>query len=346
VEDFVRELCIDSIEPPLAPHIERLLLISTGGEKVPVIRIEIGRSLFVHQSPGGYMHRIGSAKRGMRPDYLARLFQQRSQARMIRFDEQIVADATLNDLLPDLWQRFASPRSHDKVENFLTKLAMARPDDGGIIRPTVTGILLASQDPRQWLPNAFIQAVAYRGRTVIPSPETAYQLDAADISGPLDRQVLDACHFVRKNMKVAAFKNMGRRDLPQFDLKAVFEALVNAVAHRDYSVHGSKIRLKMFADRLEIYSPGTIVNTMTIESLPYRQAVRNEAITSLLARCPVGRGQEMFAPPRDFLMDKRGEGVPIILEESRKLSGRTPEYRLIDDAELLLTIWAAQPVEK
>ena len=42
-------------------------------------------------------------------------------------------------------------------------------------------------------------------------------------------------------------------------------------------------------------------------------------------------------------MEKRGDGVPIILEESRKLSGRDPEYRLIDEAELLLTIYAAEP---
>lgn len=343
VEDFVRELCADSIEPPLVPQIERLVLPAITGEEAPVIRIDVARSLFVHQSPSGYMHRVGSAKLSMRPDYLARLFQQRSQARLIRFDEQIVADAALDDLVPDLWRRFASPRSRDARDDLLVKLAMARQDDDGIIRPTVTGVLFATQDPRHWLPNALIQAVAYRGVTAIPSPETAYQLDAADITGPLDRQILDACHFVRKNMKVAAFKNEGRRDLPQYDLKAVFEAVVNAVAHRDYSVHGSKIRLKMFADRLEIYSPGTIANTMTIESLPYRQAVRNEAITSLLARCPVNRGQEAFAPHRDFLMDKRGEGVPIIMEESQKLSGRVPVYRLFDDAELLLTIFAANP---
>ncbi|MBI3655924.1 MAG: putative DNA binding domain-containing protein [Acidobacteria bacterium] len=343
VEHFVRELCTDSIEPPLAPHIERLFLPTTAGDEVPIIRIEVSRSLFVHESPGGYLHRMGSAKRGMRPDYLARLFQQRSQARMIRFDEQIVPHAALDDLVPDLWKRFASPRSRDAREDLLVKLAMARRDDDGITRPTVAGVLLAGQDPRLWLSNAFIQAVAYRGVMVSPAAETAYQLDAADIIGTLDRQVFDACHFVKKNMRVAAFKNEGRHDLPQFDLTAVFEAVVNAVAHRDYAMHGSKIRLRLFADRLELYSPRAIVNTMTIESLPYRQAVRNEAITSLLARCPVGAGRDEFAPHRGFLMDKRGEGVPIILEASRTLSGRDPVYRLIDDAELLLTIYAANP---
>jgi hypothetical protein len=44
---------------------------------------------------------------------------------------------------------------------------------------------------------------------------------------------------------------------------------------------------------------------------------------------------------REFIMDKRGEGVPIILSEGRKTSGKTPKYKLIDDTELLLTIFGA-----
>jgi predicted HTH transcriptional regulator len=142
-------------------------------------------------------------------------------------------------------------------------------------------------------------------------------------------------------MKIGAIKTMGRRDIPQYDLTAVFEAMVNAVAHRDYSIYGSKIRLRLFADRLEIYSPGTIANTMTVESLMYRQAVRNETLTSLLAKCPVPYELEWLVTDRHTFMDKRGEGVRIIMENSERLSGKRPEYRLIDDAELLLTIFAA-----
>jgi len=132
--------------------------------------------------------------------------------------------------------------------------------------------------------------------------------------------------------------------LPQFSLRAVFEAVVNALAHRDYSIHGSKIRLFMFDDRLELYSPGPLPNTVTIDSLALRQSTRNELITTLLAKCPVD--DPAGAPGRRFLMEKRGDGVPIILEESRKLCGRLPVYRLIDDAELLLTIWAAAADEQ
>ncbi|CAN5436708.1 hypothetical protein BH11PSE9_BH11PSE9_05760 [soil metagenome] len=264
------------------------------------------------------------------------------QARIIRFDEQPVPGATLDDLVDGLWQRFASSRIRDSREVLLDKLAMVRPDADGTIRPTVAGVLMASADPRRWLPNAFIQAVAYRGTEVLPRGNGAYQLDAQDITGPLDAQVLAASHFVKKNMRVFAIKQEGRFDLPQYDMTAVFEALVNAVAHRDYSIHGAKIRLRMFADRLELYSPGAIPNTMTVESLPYRQAARNEAITSLLAKCSVPDNERDLSG-RSAMMDKRGEGVQIILDNSERLSGKKAVFRMVDESELVLIIPAAAP---
>ena len=340
-EALVRQACEDSMTPPGAPVIERINLPDSSGVEQPVLRVEVPRSLFVHQSPGGYFHRVGSSKRPIPPDQLARLFQQRSQARLIRFDETPVPGATLSHLDELLWQRFGTPRSADTPEQLLAKLAMASEDEGGTCRPTVAGVLLACREPQQFLSSAFIQAVAYRGKSISPQTDSAYQRDAQDITGPLDQQIFEACDFVQKNMLVAARKGSGggREDVPHFDMLAVFEALANAVAHRDYSMAGSKVRLRLFDDRLELYTPGLLVNTMTPESLPYRQAARNEAITSLLARCAVERDD--FKSHRTHIMDKRGEGVPIILSRSEELSGKAPEYRLIDESELLLTIHAA-----
>lgn len=343
--EHVSEICNDSIDPPLVAHIERLALPGLDGSRRAIVKVEVPKSLFVHQSPGGYLLRLGSSKRRMKPDQLARLFQQRSQARLIRFDEQVVPEAILGDLDPPLWERFRSRLGNDDRESLLHKLAMARQDDEGLLRPTAAGVLLATRDPRRFLPNAFIQAVAYRGTEVTPEPPSRhYQLDARDLSGPLDAQVMEACRFVERNMKVAATKHLGRRDFPQYELTAVFEAVVNAVAHRDYSLHGAKIRLRMFADRLELYSPGALVNTMDVDSLLYRQSSRNEAITSLLARCPIP--DESWLPTvRQTFMDRRGEGVGLILDYSERLSGRRPVYRLLDDAELCLTVYAALPEE-
>ena len=342
VVDFVREVCSDSIQPPIEnPVVDRLTLPTLTGGDAAVVKVDIPRSLFVHQSPGGFYHRAADSKRPMSMEYLARLFQQRSQTRLIRFDEQTVADARVEDLSADLWERFRTTRSDDDSDTFLGKLGMARPDEDGASRPSVAGVLMATDDPRRWLPNAYVQAVAYRGDSVrIGSIDDPYQIDAADITGPLDRQVLDTCRFVVRNMRTAAVKTVGRTDRPQYDMAAVFEAVANAVAHRDYSIHGSKIRLRMFSDRIELFSPGAIANSLTIESLRYRQSARNEAICSLLAKCALP-DEPWLVSGRVNIMEKRGEGVPIILDNSERISGRIPEYTLIDDSELRLIIWAA-----
>lgn len=134
-------------------------------------------------------------------------------------------------------------------------------------------------------------------------------------------------------------------DIPQYDIVSVFEGLVNAVAHRDYSLHGSHIRLRMFCDRLEICSPGRLLDSLSIEALRYRQITRNNAVTNLLEDIEVPSGIPGLVTRQKTLMKSRGEGVQILLRRSEEYSGRRPEYRLLDESELLLTIFAAGPNE-
>ena len=337
VEGWLRSICNDSIDPPLDCVIRKLIVPDEQGKDKAILRIDVPRSLFVHKSPNGYFRRIGSSRREMKPDVLARLFQQRSQVRLIRFDEQTVPGTSPEDLNLKLWDRFRTVISPKNSQEFLEKMKLIALDEDNAIRATVSGVLMACDTPESFMPNAFIQAVCYRGT----ERNAAYQLDAKDMTGPLDAQIREACKFVERNMRVYAVKAPNRIETPQFSMNAVFEAIVNAVAHRDYSIYGSKIRLHLFADRLEIFSPGTIPNTMTIDSLSERQSARNELISSLLARCAMN--VNAIGSQRNFIMDKRGEGVPIIITESEKLSGIKPEYKLIDDAELKLTLFAAQP---
>ena len=217
VVDFVKEICNDTIKPPVEQFVlDRLSLPSGSGQVVDVVKVEMPRSLFVHRSPGGYLYRAGDSKRVMSPEFLARLFQQHSQTRLIRFDEQPVANARVKDLSTDLWGRFRTVRSDHEHETFLTKLGMVAPGEEGLLKPTVAGILMGSGTPERWLPNAYVQAVAYRGRTsTADAVGAAYQLDAADITGPLDRQIIEASRFVLKNMRLAAIKSVGRVDRPQ-----------------------------------------------------------------------------------------------------------------------------------
>ena len=207
-------------------------------------------------------------------------------------------------------------------------------DENDTTRATVAGVLLCTISPEQWLPNACIMATHYRG-----ADRASGQIDAQTITGPLDRQITQALAFATRNMNVAATKEPARQDIPQYSVNALFEALVNAVVHRDYSIRGSRIRLSMFDDRLELCSPGALPNSLTIDSMGDRQSTRNEVLTSILGRMPV-RGIS-GATGRQFFMERRDDGVPIIQRTTRELCGRLPEYRLADGAELCLTIPSA-----
>ncbi|MCL2219697.1 MAG: putative DNA binding domain-containing protein [Chitinispirillia bacterium] len=336
VEEWVRSIANDIVAPPLDCVIRKMSVGGDDGKSRHIIKIDVPKSLFVHRSGNGYFTRIGSSKREMQPEVLARLFQQRSQTRLVCFDEQIVTGAQLPDMDKGLIGRFRTALSPEDDVEFLTKLKLADYNEDGAIHPTVSGILLCCEKPEKFLHSAFIQAVCYLGDS-----GNSEQLDMQDITGPLDIQIKDACKFVKRNMRVAAVKDPARTEFPQYSLSAVFEAVVNAVAHRDYSIYGSKIRLRMFSDRLELCSPGTVPNTMTLESMPLRQFSRNELVSSLLARTPMNF--DMLDTRRKFMMDKRGDGVPVIYTESIAVSGKKPLYELIDDSELKLTVFAGVP---
>ncbi len=329
LDSLVVEVATDTIKPSVAVRTYHREL---EGRALLVVEIPEGESL--HDSPGGSFVRIGASKRRMASEERLRLAQRRGQARFRSFDERTVPDTGFRTLSEALWKPLLSAEAAVDPASALEKLALLARDQAAILRATVAGILLCTPEPEQWLPAARITATFYRGRD-----RSSEQIDAQEIVGSLDRQIASAIAFASRNMRVGARKEPGRVDLPQYSMRAVFEAVVNAVVHRDYSIRGSAIRLSMFEDRLEIQSPGSLPNNLTIESMARRQATRNEVLASMLGRMRVGgiRGGE----DRQYFMERRGDGIPIILRETQELCGRPPEYRLIDGTEALLIIPAA-----
>ena len=332
VERWVRRICTEAIKPPLDADVAKLQLADAAGTLEPVLRIDVPRSLFTHESPGGHLRRIGSSKRKMSSDALARSFQDRSQSGIVRHDQTLVPGTRRSDLdyalTARLLHRDAVFGDSQPTDDLLRKLRIIGTNRDGALSLTLAGTLLCTKTPQRWLPHAYIQAVNYAGERT----DEGYQVDAQDIGGPLDAQIVDALHFVRRTMLAHAANST---DHPQFSERAVFEALVNAVAHRDYALAGMHIRLHLFSDRLELHVPGALPTSLTPDNLHLLLANRNELIASLLARCraPSGLG-------RTRMMDRRGDGVPIILREGAKLARRFPTYSLVDDAELCLIMWA------
>ena len=329
LDRLLADICTDSIKPPIRPAILRRIV-----NGVPLLLIEVPQGHAQHDSPGGSYHRVGSTKRRMTSDERLRLAQRRGQARFLWFDKQTVPETGFGTLDKALWKPLLSAEGAVDPPSALEKMGLLSRNENGVRQATVAGLLLCSPAPEERLPNACITATCYRGED-----RATGQVDAQTIGGPLQRQIAEAVAFAVRNMRVAARKTPARAELPQYSKKALFEAVVNAVAHRDYSIQGSRIRLSMFEDRIEIQSPGSLPNNLTLEDMPYRQATRNELLTSLLGRVPASGING--AGGRLFIMERRGDGVPIMRRETLELSGRLPAFRLIANSELCVTIPAA-----
>jgi ATP-dependent DNA helicase RecG len=330
LEQLLVAICTDIIKPPIRPAILRKEI----EEGMPFLLVEVPQGHTQHDSPGGSYHRVGSSKRRMTSDERLRLAQQRGQARFLWFDKQPVQGTGFGSLDEALWKPLLSTVGAADPESALEKMGLLTSDENGTTRTTVAGVLLCSRSPEEWLPNACITATCYRG-----NDRASEQIDTQTITGPLNRQITEAVAFAIRNMRIGAYKSPARTDLPQYSEAALFEAIVNAVVHRDYSIRGSRIRLSMFADRVELNSPGRLPNNLTIDSMDVRQSTRNEALASIFGRISVGTVQG--SGDRQFFMERRGDGVPTIFRQTEALSGKPPEYRLIDDSDLFLTIPAA-----
>ena len=330
LEQLLAEVCYDTIKPPVP-----ICTYCREPEKdKTVLLVEVPQGDTLHESRGRRFHRIGSHTREMKSEEALRLAQRRSQARFLWFDEQPVPNTGFGTLDEALWQPLLSAEGAENPEAALERLALLAPDESGAVRATVAGVLLCSPHPDEWLPNACITATHYRGED-----RASGQFDAQEIAGPLDRQIAAAMNFVRHNMLVAARKEPSRVDLPQYSERAVFEALVNAVVHRDYTIQGSRIRLSMFTDRLELQSPGNLPNNLTIEGMSERPVTRNQTLVHMFMRTRVngipGSGE------RVHLMERRGDGCSIISRETLGLCGQPPIYEPIDSTDLRLTLPAA-----
>lgn len=147
---------------------------------------------------------------------------------------------------------------------------------------TAAGIVLLAKDPSAVFPQCRILADAYRGAEADGDPR-----DHEDIRGPVPLAVDRAIAFIDRNsrhpMKVVG---LNRVRLDEYPTEALREALVNAVAHRQYEDAGRKIMLEVFADRVVVSSPGLPPAPITLASLrkgKYRPCSRNPVLAQCLS---------------------------------------------------------------
>ena len=294
--------------PEVVRHEERTLLIVTVPPGMP----------HVYSVRGKYLRREGAADRPIPPDALRRLLLERGETSWERLTPE---GAELDDLDPQkiaaYTRRVGAAAEADPLAFLFRRGALAQRRDASaeqdasarrLYVPTNAGLLLFGRDVERWFPQCQITLVRYRGR------EMSDEFIREDVRDTLPEAVRRAEIWLSENMRRGSrMVGFERQDWSQFPMGAVREALVNAVAHRDYTVRGEGIRIALFGDRMECYSPGRLPGHVTLENLVEERYSRNETLVQALA---------------DYgLIERLGYGIDRMLRQMAEAGLPPPEFR-------------------
>ncbi|MFW5772630.1 MAG: helix-turn-helix domain-containing protein, partial [Phototrophicaceae bacterium] len=227
--------------PPLIIPIPRIITLD---EKKLVVAVVAAGMPRVYALDGRYVRRDGADNVAIEPAALRRLLIERGE---INFETEPLPAASLDDIdwvrVRAYTGKLSGLGSTEPQQVLLRRGCLAHHQ--GKLHPTPAGILLFGKDPQQFLRGTEITAARFAGR------EMGDRFTREDITGTLPDQINRAETFLRDNMRkdVALGQSMARSEQPEYPLEAARELLVNAVAHRDYSIRGDGIRLFLFSDR-------------------------------------------------------------------------------------------------
>jgi len=310
LERDLTNLCRQNCIPALRPSIE---IIDIAGKPVVLMTI-VGPDKPYKSNRGIYYLRVGTTRREATQAELARIFQLRGK---VHYDETPVVGATLDDLNLVVFSRYY----RDQFEEPLDEADIALPvllqnmrlaiELSGRLHLTLAGLLLFGEDPQAHLPYTRLSAVRFDGVEM-----SERMLDRRELRGTLPEIIDGTEAFLRNNVRITAeITGFRRQDRPQYSHFALREAVVNAVAHRDYSITGTQIRLFIFDDRVEVYSPGQLPNIVTLDNVRYgAHYERNSRLCTVLTHL-------------GFMSDI-GTGIPRMIRLTKRLSGREPEFEL------------------
>jgi ATP-dependent DNA helicase RecG len=239
----------------------------------------------VYSLHGKYLQRQGATNQPLSVDALRRLLSDRGE---VSWDRLSPPAAALDELdqhkVQDYVRRIGLAAEGDVTALLLRRGCLiksgsiAEPTQPTSLVPSNAGLLLFGKMVEQRYPQAEITLVQYRGRDMTDA------FEREDIHDTLPEALRRAERWLAEHMrKGSRMVGLEREDWTQFPLAAVREALVNAVAHRDYSIRGEGIRLALFSDRLECYSPGRLPGHVTLANMLEERFSRNETLVQVLA---------------------------------------------------------------
>lgn len=262
-------------------------------------------------------------KQGIRPNAIENAVATHTIAQASDFDSRLVPSASFSDLDSGLCETYAaavrgvdiSELTTQEIKNTLTNRGLLwTENDSGQLRPTTAGILLFGSSPEAFFPQVRIALNAY------PGTERGEPIDREDTRNAIPLAVDDSFRFLQRNMRhTVRIEGFTKQAVDEYCYTALREAVVNAVAHRDYDHKGSCIRIEKFADRIEIISPGLAPDPITldkIQHLDYIACSRNPNLA---------RGLSFFER-----IEEQGDGLRRIVRETEALGLPRPQFRFRD----------------
>jgi ATP-dependent DNA helicase RecG len=291
----------------LAPSISRRTL---GGHEIIAVHVEPARGVIGHN--GRYRIRVGSINRDLPPDELVRLMLQRSGQSWDALPSPVPFERVAQSQVT----RFADLARHrlpeidaTDPERLLRNLGLLR--EG---RLTNAAVLLFTDRPQEVLPHARVRIGVFKGTQI---------LDSHEFEGTLWEQLDGAMERFRRLLKVAldvrvtgpSLEGLRHRQVWEYPLDALREAVTNALIHRDYATPGD-IQVRLGDDALQIWNPGRLPEGIGLEQLRapnHPSVLRNP----LIARAFYFAG----------LIEQWGTGTTRILEWCREAGLPEPEFR-------------------
>ena len=359
-EEWVMEAARTHLRPSAIPFWETLAWGDSGTVGIVSVPADAPDKPYKYKRGSSWVTQIraGTTSRDATDEEEARLYMQ-------QYDRKPVPGASLEDLdmrrlvnyFRDMRrQSCPSARDHEAWTRLLVNTELMYVDRGRTM-PSAGGLLLFGARPQNYLPQAGISAAAYKGTekdydakaratlrgaavSLYPAPNTElgqFHSELPTTFSEADNAVEagiigQAMDFVRRNIEIKASIDIGGRRTERWDypIEAVREAIVNAIAHRDYTIGVMDIELSIYSDRLEIISPGRLPNTVTVAKMRagYR-ASRNELIKEVL---------------RDYrYIEATGLGVPRMIVAGMQAHNGTDPDLVEEESRFIVRLWKRRP---
>jgi len=336
IEEWVMNTFQNKIHPMILPYYEEVKL--DDGKLVAIISFPMGISkpyVVRHSGKEDVYIRMGTTSRLATREQQMRLFELGGMLHtellpVPRTDMSCLDDARLKNYLQDILQDPDVPQSSQQWQTRLLGLGLLT-ESADNIYCTIAGLVLFGKSPRRYLKQAGLRVMVFN------SENKQYDAALDDIlDGPMvgrwdpgngDKRLIDSGIIERFMRAMTPFMSQQSKDVNLelrrethwfYPLEAVREALINALAHRDWT-RFVEIEVSGYSNRLEVISPGSLPNSMTVEKMKAGQrSPRNTIIMEVL---------------RDYgYVDYRGMGVRTkIVPLTKALSSKEAEFELTDD---------------